>query len=103
MTTSDDLPPPALNDGEPELDVVSLTPDTSAWEAASPASKAAAREGFVKEFGLPADAKASDVIQHIMRESGHQITFGNLLATAFMMGADIQLFVYNNESTDAKD
>lgn len=65
-----------------------------------PASKLEAVKGFVDGFGLPEGSTASDVLQHIMTQAGHKMTFVNILAIAYMMGADIQLVIYDKADLD---
>lgn len=55
---------------------------------------------FREAYGLPNDAKASDVIQHLVKTTGHSVTLLNLIIVAHTLGATIDLYITDNEEVE---
>ncbi|AZS07970.1 hypothetical protein SEA_KABOCHA_126 [Gordonia phage Kabocha] len=56
------------------------------------------RKRIALSYGLPETAKASDVIQHAINESGHTCRLIDLMELAAIFDANVQLYINDNDS-----
>lgn len=55
------------------------------------------RRLITQQYGLPETAKASEVIQHAINESGHTCRLLDLMQLAAIFDANIQLYINDND------
>lgn len=55
------------------------------------------RKRIAQQYGLPETAKASEVIQYAINESGHTCRLLDLMQLAAIFDANIQLYINDND------
>lgn len=76
-----------------------VTPESHP-EAFEPGDPQEALKAFVQEYGLPEGSQLRHVIQHVIDQTGHNVSLAMLMQIAWMCGATLQVEITENEEVE---